>query len=164
MPKDLAGCCDGEVRGSRSERHAGVNETTWECGVGPECERQKRGLQQHAGWDESMQSQQLVPVDKVFQKHVSRESPHMVPLLHLSNVGRRVGGRGEMLAVNSQDRGDEAFFKSRSVNGRSCATQDKEESMSTTDFCQPLFSLLPSSGGPVLLTTSHKSLGKEVRL
>lgn len=43
-----------------------------------------------------MQSQQLVPVDKVFQKHVSRESPHMVPLLHLSNVGRRVGGRKGM--------------------------------------------------------------------
>lgn len=66
--------------------------------------------QQYPGWNESLQSQQLVPVDKVFQKHVSRESPHMVPLLHLSKVGRRVGGGGGMLTVNIQDRGGEKFF------------------------------------------------------
>jgi hypothetical protein len=42
----------------------------------------------------------------------------MVPLLHLSNVGRRVGGGGEMLTVNIQDRGGEEYFKSRSVNSK----------------------------------------------
>lgn len=39
--KGLEGCCDGEMRGYRSGSHVGVNETTWECDIVPECERQK---------------------------------------------------------------------------------------------------------------------------
>lgn len=119
----------------------------------------KRSLQQHAGWDESMQSQQLVPVDKVFQKHVSRESPHMVPLLHLSNVGRRVGGRRGMLAVNSQDRGDEALLTADQWTADPVLTQDEAKRVSTTDFARlcPLYCTSP--GGLVLLTTSYKPPG-----
>lgn len=37
----------------------------------------------------------------------------MVPLLHLSKVGRTVGGGGGMLTVNIQDKGGEEFFKSK---------------------------------------------------
>lgn len=35
----------------------------------------------------------------------------MVPLLHLSKVGRRVGGEGGMLTVNIQEKGGEEFLK-----------------------------------------------------
>ena len=68
--------------------------------------------------NESLQSQQLVPVDKVFLKHVSRGSSHMVPLLHLSKVGRRVGGGG-LLTVNIEDKGGEEFLKANEQNGNS---------------------------------------------
>ena len=37
----------------------------------------------------------------------------MVPLLHLSKVGRRVGGGGGLLTVNIEDKGGEEFFKSK---------------------------------------------------
>ena len=69
--------------------------------------------------NESLQSQQLVPVDKVFLKHVSRGSSHMVPLLHLSKVGRRVGGGGGLLTVNIEDKGGEEFLKANEQNGNS---------------------------------------------
>lgn len=35
----------------------------------------------------------------------------MVPLLHLSKVGRRGGGGGGMLTVTIQDKGGEEFLK-----------------------------------------------------
>lgn len=69
--------------------------------------------------NESLQSQQLVPVDKVFLKNVSRGSSHMVPLLHLSKVGRRVGGGGGLLTVNIEDKGGEEFLKANEQNGNS---------------------------------------------
>lgn len=36
----------------------------------------------------------------------------MVPLLHLSKTGRRMGAGSGMLTVNIQDKGGEEFFKS----------------------------------------------------
>lgn len=81
--------------------------------------------------NESLQSQQLVPVDKVFLKHVSRGSSHMVPLLHLSKVGRRVGGGGGLLTVNIEDKGGEEFFKSKWAKTATLQFQDKPQGVST---------------------------------
>lgn len=43
----------------------------------------------------------------------------MVPLLHLSKVGRR----GGMLTVNIQDKGGEEFFKSKRAKGNSSVSE-----------------------------------------
>lgn len=132
----------------------------------PGMRKAERSLQQHAGRDESVQSQQLVPVDKVFQKHVSRESPHMVPLLHLSNVGRRVGGRKGMLARNSQVRGDEAFLKCRAVRGSSCVHSGEGEGKEGVQLILPASVLSPAPSLVVLSSSQLPTspLGKEVRM
>lgn len=132
----------------------------------PGTRKAERSLQQHAGRDESVQSQQLVPVDKVFQKHVSRESPHMVPLLHLSNVGRRVGGRKGMLARNSQVRGDEAFLKRRAVRGSPCVHFGEGEGKEGAQLISPASVL--SAAPPLVVLSSPQlptsPLGEEVRI
>lgn len=57
----------------------------------------------------------------------------MVPLLHLSKVGRRVGGGGRMLTVNIQEKGGEEFLKG---NERKATLQfhDKPKGVGTVDL------------------------------
>lgn len=69
----------------------------------------------------------------------------MVPLLHLSKVGRRVGGGGGMLTVNIQEKGGEEFLKGNEWK-TTLQFHDKPKGVSTVGLASSqasLFSVAP---------------------
>ena len=80
----------------------------------------------------------------------------MVPLLHLSKVGRRVGRGGGILTVNIQDKGGKEFIKGYEQTPQ---FQDKPKGVSTVGLASSqstVFSVAPLEAGAPCLPSPHR--------